>query len=170
ENLLQWARSQTGTINFTPSDLNLKNVASECIEEVIELAEHKNILLINTVSDAYMVQADEHMLKLVFRNLLTNAIKYTNSEGSVTIAALQTEGFTEISVIDTGTGIAKEHLDKLFRIDTNYTTLGTANEKGSSLGLILCKEFIDKHNGKIWVESDINKGSTFKFTIPLALP
>lgn len=166
ENLLEWSRSQSGVIKFNPAVINLRFFSMQCLGEVEELAINKNITLMNDISDGIDIVADEHMLCLIARNLITNAIKYTHEGGTVAVSARKTEGETEISVTDTGVGIDKEHLDKLFRLDTNFSKLGTANERGSSLGLILCKEFVDKHKGRIWVESELGKGSKFLFTLP----
>ena len=108
------------------------------------------------------------MLKTIFRNLISNATKFTPENGSITINYALSGSQVEVSVADTGIGIPPENLSKLFRIDTNVSTKGTANETGTGLGLILCKEFIGKHNGKIWVESEEGKGSEFKFTLPMS--
>jgi signal transduction histidine kinase len=107
------------------------------------------------------------MIKTVLRNLISNAIKFTNSKGKIDLTALQNNNFIEIAVSDNGVGMSNETRKKLFDISTNITTKGTANEKGSGLGLILCKEFVEKHGGKIWIESEEGKGSDFKFTLPL---
>jgi two-component system sensor histidine kinase/response regulator len=166
ENLLEWSRSQTGSIQFIPENMNINSIVAESLREIEELANNKNIALINKADDELNLSADKNMLMFVLRNLISNAIKFTHSGGSVVIDAKKHDGFTEIIVIDTGIGIAKEHHDKIFRLDTNYSRLGTANEKGTSLGLVLCKEFIEKHNGKLWFESEQDKGSIFKFIIP----
>jgi len=101
------------------------------------------------------------------RNLISNAIKFTNSNGKINVTALQNYNFIEITVSDNGVGMNEETRNKLFSLEKNETTIGTANEKGSGLGLVLCKEFVEKHGGKIWVESEEGKGSDFKFTLPL---
>ena len=106
------------------------------------------------------------MLKTIVRNLISNAIKFTNTNGSVVVYAVQNENFIEITVSDNGIGLDEETLGKLFKIENNVTSKGTANEKGSGLGLILCEEFVDKLGGRIWIESELGKGSNFKFTIP----
>jgi len=166
ENLLEWSRSQRGAINFSPAFLHMKSTVIDSIEIAESQAKAKNITITNDVPDNFHIIADENLLSVVFRNLLSNAIKFTKDGGSVTIKACINGKMAEVSVIDTGIGIPKEHQDKLFRIDTKYQRIGTANEYGTSLGLILCKEFIEKHKGKIWVESEENKGSEFKFSIP----
>jgi signal transduction histidine kinase len=107
------------------------------------------------------------MITTVVRNLITNAIKFTPENGEITVFAEKTENEVIVAVRDTGIGISDEDKQILFRIDVHHTTIGTSQEKGTGLGLILCKEFVEKHGGKIWVESEIGKGSTFKFTIPI---
>jgi signal transduction histidine kinase len=110
--------------------------------------------------------ADKNMVKTILRNLISNAIKFTNKNGSVNAGASVTVNNVEISVCDSGIGMTEETMAKLFRLDANLSTHGTENEKGTGLGLILCREFVEKHGGKIWVESEPGKGSTFKFIIP----
>ena len=166
ENLLEWARSQTGKIQFIPEPVSLKGIVSKSIKTVESQAINKGITIINDVPDDLKIQGDKNLLSVVLRNLITNAIKFTHNNGSIAIMANANGKVVEVSVIDTGIGIPKEHQHKLFRIDTNYSRVGTANEASTSLGLILCKEFIEKHNGKIWVESEENKGSAFRFTLP----
>jgi signal transduction histidine kinase len=107
------------------------------------------------------------MLKTVLRNLISNSIKFTNTNGRIDVYALQKQNAIEITVKDNGVGINEIIRDKLFKIDKTATTRGTADEKGSGLGLALCKEFVEKHGGKIWVESELGKGSNFKFTLPV---
>jgi len=167
DNLLNWAKAQTGQINFSPE----KAVLASVIQEIFELsnlsAKNKNIVLNHIPSEEIEVLADLNMLKTVLRNLISNAIKFTNSNGKIDVYALQNDNFIEIAVSDNGVGMNEETRNKLFSIETNETTLGTANEQGSGLGLLLCKEFVEKHGGKIWVESELGKGSVFKFTLPL---
>jgi two-component system sensor histidine kinase/response regulator len=166
ENLLLWAKSQTLGIAFEPSKLNLKYKVANNIREVEDHANEKNIIIINEIPDDLILDADENLLSVVVRNLITNAIKFTYNGGTITIKAKIENDSVEIAVIDTGIGIPKEHQHKLFRLDTNFSREGTANEASSSLGLILCKEFIERHKGKIWFESGSNKGSEFRFTLP----
>jgi signal transduction histidine kinase len=127
----------------------------------------KNISVNYTESEPITIFADTNMLNTILRNLISNAIKFTNEGGSVNISAQQTDSGTTITVSDNGVGIAPEMLQKLFDNKVAYSTTGTAREKGTGLGLLICKEFVDKHGGKIWVESQFNKGSEFKFTLPL---
>ena len=167
ENLLQWSRSQTGRISFTPAKLNLSAIADETISLLEGNARSKNITIQTLIDQNITVLADENMLKTICRNLVSNAIKFTSENGTVTIKAATSNLQVEVTIADTGVGIPQENLSQLFRIDATVTTKGTASEAGTGLGLILCKEFIEKHKGKIWVESDEGKGSQFKFTLPL---
>jgi len=136
--------------------------------ELQAAANQKEIQLIETISDNEMIFADKSMITTILRNLISNAIKFTNRAGNITISSKKQENsdFVEISVADTGVGIPKDKIDDLFRIDKNTSTQGTENETGTGLGLILCKEFIEKHGGEIWVESKEGIGSTFLFSIP----
>jgi signal transduction histidine kinase len=166
ENLLAWSQSQSGKIKFNPQMIVLKPIMQEVVNGMELPAKIKNIcIIIDHVSDI-QIYADRNMLMTVVRNLISNAIKFTNSGGSVVISYMPVEDFVEIIVSDNGTGMNKESQDSLFRLDANVTTKGTANESGSGLGLILCKEFVEKHRGRIWVESEEGKGSGFHFTIP----
>lgn len=166
ENLLEWARSQTNAILFDPVSFNLKKFVAECLSDIETLAKNKSITISNEIPPELKLYADKKLLSVIFRNLLTNAVKFTHKGGLVLVKARSEEDKSEITVLDTGIGIAREDQDQLFRIDAHYSRPGTANETGTSLGLILCKEFIEKHGGRIWVESELNKGSEFKFTIP----
>lgn len=167
DNLLNWAKSQTGQISFNPE----KIIFSEIIQKIIKIettfAKSKNITLSYSSLDEVEVYADENMLKTILRNLISNALKFTNSSDFVEVNAIRKNNFIEITISDNGIGMNEETLNKLFALQTNETTLGTANEKGSGLGLVLCKEFVEKHGGKLWAESEIGKGSDFKFTLPL---
>lgn len=166
ENLLEWSRSQTGRIQMKPETINLSKLVEENIDLLSTNAVKKKIRLVNEVASSTIIVADSNMVHTVIRNLISNAIKYTGEDGSITVSAKETNGQIETSVTDTGIGIKPENLEKLFRIDVNYSTKGTANEMGTGLGLILCKEFINKNKGDIWIESDLGKGSSFKFTLP----
>ena len=166
ENLLEWSMSQRGRIQYNPTHLNIYEVVKECLLVTENQIFNKNISLhINIDKDAH-INADYNMLKTVLRNLLTNAIKYSNSEGNIYLSSEIHNKEVEITIKDEGVGIDKDDLDKLFKIDIKHSTPGTANEHGTGLGLILCYEFVKKHNGKIWVESQKNKGTTFKVSIP----
>ncbi len=168
ENLLQWSRSQTGRMSFEPVNLNLSTIAEETINLLEGDAQRKNIRLQSLIDQKITVNADEHMLKTIYRNLVSNAIKFTPENGIISIKSVLIDSIVELTVADTGVGIPPETLSQLFRIEATVTTKGTANETGTGLGLILCKEFVEKHNGKIWVESEEGKGSKFTFTLPIA--
>ncbi len=165
-NLLEWSQTQTDGIQFNPTKLNLKMVAQTSLNVVKELAENKNILINNEINSNLSINADENLLNAIFRNLLTNAVKFTPSPGTITIFATELDGLIEVSVSDTGVGMSRKILENLFKIENKTSKPGTAKESGTGLGLILCKEFVEKHGGKIWIDSELNKGSVFKFTIP----
>ena len=167
DNLLNWAKSQTGQIIFKPEKIVLSSLIQEIFELLNPSAKNKNIVLNHIQSEEIIVFADLNMIKTVLRNLISNAIKFTNSNGKINVYGLQNDKFIEIAVSDNGVGMNEETQNELFRLETNETSKGTANEKGSGLGLILCKEFVEKHGGKIWVKSELGKGSVFKFTLPL---
>ena len=165
ENLLEWASVQQSKIAFQPETVILKKIVSEVIELSIEKATSKKIKVINDIPEGMIIMADENMLKTVLRNLLSNALKFTRANGEVSIMVISKNEQIEIQVKDNGIGIKSEDLDKIFKIGSNYSQRGTENEKGTGIGLMLCKEFVEKHGGKIWVESEEGKGSTFAFTI-----
>jgi two-component system, sensor histidine kinase and response regulator len=165
-NLLHWARSQTGAIAFEPVLLNLKTSLAETIELSCNQATAKNITLLSSFSDSTMVFADKNMLETVIRNLLSNAIKFTPVNGQVEMTVQEQENEVEIKISDTGVGIQPQDIEKLFKIGINHSTRGTAEEKGTGLGLLLCQEFVEKNGGKIWVESEVNNGSQFYIRLP----
>jgi signal transduction histidine kinase/ligand-binding sensor domain-containing protein len=166
DNLLEWSLSQTGAIDFTPNVFNLSEVLQENCELLEGQALLKKIKIINQVKEPCLLNANENSVSTVFRNLISNAIKFTPYEGSITLAASATEKEIIISIQDTGVGISEKMREKLFRIDTKHSTKGTDNEKGTGLGLILCREFVEKNNGRIWVESEQGKGSVFYVALP----
>jgi len=127
----------------------------------------KNIVLVNGIIEEINITADEIMLSAVIRNLISNAIKFTPKDGTINIEAKRKADHVEVSISDTGVGMEKETIEKLFEIETSFTSRGTENEKGTGLGLLLCKEFVEKHGGTIWVSSEKGKGSTFTFSIPV---
>jgi len=165
ENLLDWARIQQSRMSFNPGPILLKKLVGEAVELMIEKANSKRISIFNCIPENLIILADEDMLKTIFRNLVSNALKFTSANGKVEIKAVSTVHSIEISVTDTGTGMKQEDIGKIFKIDSNFSKRGTENEKGTGLGLMLCKEFVEKHGGKIWVESEEGKGSTFTFSI-----
>lgn len=166
-NLLTWSRMQTNSIQFNPRVFNVNDQIYECIDLLGGALKRKSIQVKVVANKECMVYADLNMFLTVFRNLVANAIKFTPEKGNISIRLTKTNGFCEITVKDNGVGISPENLEKLFLFDSNHSTLGTNGEKGTGLGLILCKEFVEKHEGKIWVESKVGKGSIFKFTMPL---
>jgi len=166
DNLLNWAKSQTGHLRFKPENILFSEIILKNISLNRLLAETKNISINYFSSDDVEVYADENMLKTVLRNLISNAIKFTNVGGNIKIYAILKQDHVEITISDNGIGMNEKKRKSLFDISTK-TTLGTANENGSGLGLVLCKEFVMKNKGEIWVESEEGKGSSFKFTLPL---
>lgn len=172
ENLLTWSRSQRGLIKYNPEKINLLQISNNIISLMNLNAEKKNIIINNFIDKDLDVFADESMLATIIRNLLSNAIKFTNIGGKVDISAKtflnnSNKIICEYSVIDNGIGMTKEYISNLFKIDATNSLDGTALEKGTGLGLILCKEFININKGEIFVDSDYNKGTTFKFTLPI---
>jgi ligand-binding sensor domain-containing protein/signal transduction histidine kinase len=166
ENLLEWANSQRGKILFNPGPINMPELINEEFIVLNEMAIKKNIELKTCISESLIVTGDRNMVKTIIRNLLSNAVKFTPKNGKVEIKAIEGDDQVEISVTDTGIGMTNETKEKLFRLDANLSTRGTENEKGTGLGLFLCKEFVEKHGGKIFVESESGKGSVFKFVLP----
>ena len=165
ENLLDWARIQQSQISFHPAPVILKKTVNDIVEMMVEKANSKMIAVINFVPSKLIVTADENMLKTVLRNLISNALKFTPVNGKIEIRAVLVGNTVEVSIEDTGTGMTKEDIGKIFKIGSSFSKRGTENEKGTGLGLMLCKEFVEKHGGKIWIESEVGKGSTFTFTI-----
>jgi|JI9StandDraft_1071089.scaffolds.fasta_scaffold06501_3 two-component system sensor histidine kinase/response regulator len=167
ENLLTWARSQKGDIQYKPENYSLTKLIQANMMLLESSAANKKISVINQVPEEMKGFFDYQMITTVMRNLISNAIKYTKSNGQITISGKEKDGFVEICVDDNGVGMSKEVCENLFKIDVkHFSTEGTGGEKGTGLGLILCKEFVDKHLGEMLVESEIGKGSKFKFTIP----
>lgn len=166
-NLMEWARSQTGRIEFNPEFFELSSVINDILALMKDVALQKEITLKNLLMHNLPVYADKPMISTVIRNLVSNALKFTPDHGEVTISATIVHLEVVICVTDSGIGIPEERVKKLFRIDEGISTPGTRKERGTGLGLILCKEFIDKHKGKIWAESTVNSGSRFQFSLPL---
>lgn len=166
-NLMDWARTQTGAIAFSPEMLDMSELIRKTVGVLNDYALQKSITITYNLPQRFQMEADRPMLSTIFRNLVSNAIKFSFPKGQILISAVRKNSEYVFSVSDNGIGIRSDALDKLFRIDQSYSTIGTQNEKGSGLGLLLCKEFVDKHGGHIWVESELWKGSTFYFTIPV---
>jgi PAS domain S-box-containing protein len=167
-NLLEWARMQTGHISFQPETLNLQEIISETIQLFEDFADQKSIRIDVDIPDNQKVKADKKMVGTVLRNLISNSIKFNYPNGSLTIRAQKKRSDVVVSVTDEGVGMHDSELNNLFCSDQNHSTQGTNNESGTGLGLLLCKEFTEMHDGKIWAESEPGKGSTFYFTLPAA--
>jgi signal transduction histidine kinase len=165
EDLLKWTSTQSGKIPFNPQKLSFAEVCKTVLETLNRNAVSKNITITGYIGNTN-VFADTDMLKTVLRNLISNAIKFTNNGGIISINVEENSEGVIISVSDNGIGIKPDKLAKLFDISQRQTTTGTEEETGTGLGLILCKEFVEKNAGKLWVESEYGKGSIFKFTLP----
>jgi len=166
QNLLEWSRTQTGNIEFNPVNIDLNTLVTENISILKTASDNKKLKISSEIDPKTKVFADENMVKVIIRNLLSNAIKFTKPGGKVEFTSTNKRDFIEICIADSGVGIEGKNLKRLFRIDDQYKTQGTSEEQGSGLGLILCKEFVEKNGGQIWAESDIDAGSKFKFTLP----
>jgi two-component system, sensor histidine kinase and response regulator len=167
-NLLHWARSQDGSLKIEPEKILLTKAVLTAIRPLEALAKEKSIVIENKVAEGSEVNADLFMLTTILRNLVSNAIKFTIPGGKISIGSKRTGGFETIHVKDTGTGMDAEVIKKLFRLEEGFSTAGTSGEAGSGLGLILCKEFIEKNGGTLTIQSQPNKGSNFIFTIPIS--
>ncbi len=167
EDLLEWSRVQTNRIQYNPETVNLEQLIKKSVDVMTSTASGKGLNIRIQVNPDTDVLCDTNMIYNVLRNLISNSIKFTNNGGTITIKAKDNGTFTQVSVSDNGVGIQEKDIKDLFRIDKSFTTPGTNNEKGTGLGLILCKEFVEKNKGEIWVESSPGKGSTFNFSIPL---
>lgn len=168
DNLLQWTRTQTGAITYISENFKLYPLIKQEVDILSPNADKKKININLKVDETQNVFADKNSIATVVRNLVSNAIKFTSNGGWIEIDAKQNNKYVEISVSDSGIGIKGDDIDKIFMLDSSFTTKGTANESGTGLGLLLCKEFVEKNNGKIWAESKKGKGSTFYFTLPLS--
>lgn len=166
KNLLNWSLMQSNMLEYKPVNLNLYDLINKKIEMSNLSAMKKNISITNNIDTGTMVFADDNMLRSVVQNLITNAIKFTRTEGRIIVSSIEKDSFVEVSVQDTGIGINSEKSSDLFNFNAIYSTNGTDGEKGTGLGLPLCKEFVERNGGKIWVESEIGKGSKFTFTLP----
>ncbi len=166
EQLLEWSRVQTGRMEHNPQIVNLKRIYSNVTSVALISAQKKGITIKYEVDENLTVFADSMMVETVLRNLIANAIKFTLSKGKIEISAKQTEDKVLIKIKDSGIGMTEDIQEKLFKIEEHHTSLGTEGEKGTGLGLILCKDLIEKNEGEIWVESELRIGSTFYFTLP----
>jgi PAS domain S-box-containing protein len=167
ENLLEWARLQSNNISFSPRKILLFEHIVETIEFVKYSADNKDIELFANIPTDICVYADPNMIKTIVRNLLANSIKYTHNGGKISISAIVKNKYAVILVEDNGVGMDDNTKNQLFKMDLHVSTIGTNEEKGTGLGLILCKEFAKKNHGEIWVESELNKGSQFYVSLPL---
>jgi PAS domain S-box-containing protein len=165
ENLLEWSRAQTGQIVYKPEKLELEEIVLEVVNFSTNSLKSKSIDFKHSIPEKQTVFADKNMLSTILRNLVTNAVKFTKEFGKIEILATETNKKVIVTVADTGIGMTDEVKNNLFEIYEKITTAGTKEEKGTGLGLILCKEFIEKHGGEIWVESELGKGSRFNFSL-----
>lgn len=165
-NLIEWSRVQSGRMDFNPEYVEISSLLKSIYEISNVAAVEKSIRLTREIPKHVSVLLDKDMISIVIRNLISNAIKFTHPGGEIILRAELVNNQLQVSVKDNGVGISAENVSRLFRIEEAYSVQGTNNEKGTGLGLILCKEFVEKHQGKIWVESEPGKGSTFYFTIP----
>ncbi|MDR2039776.1 MAG: HAMP domain-containing histidine kinase [Bacteroidales bacterium] len=167
ENLLHWSHYQLNGIEPIFEKVDIQKIIDDSINFYHMQAEQKRIVIDNSLRTSVLVYADIEMLKIILRNLISNALKFTYNGGIITIKAFKKEGYVIVSVKDTGIGITSEDQSKIFSM-SNFTTLGTDKEKGTGLGLMLCKDFVEHNRGKIWLDSKIGVGTTFYFSIPLA--
>ena len=172
DNLLLWSSFQRGVIVFNPEEINLYLFLVERIKLLNQSADDKSIKILSQITEDIFVNADRNMLSTIIRNLLSNAIKFTRKGGEIMITSRlisdkNNSEATEITISDNGVGIPSEIQSKLFDVGQDISTKGTDNETGTGLGLVLCKEFVEKHGGEIWIKSEIDKGSQFIFTIPI---
>jgi signal transduction histidine kinase len=167
DNLLQWASMQSGRMDFNPVNIDIFRLATDLFNQLLANFEEKRIMPDNRIPEDTYVEADRMMLRTILHNLITNAIKFTPEEGRITLAYEQESGYDVIICEDTGVGMSEEVKQKIFRIDQHHTSMGTKNEKGTGLGLILCAEMAEAHGGKIEVESTPGEGSEFKLKLPV---
>ena len=166
ENLLSWSRSQAGRIEYRPDRISINKIIDDNLNLINLSATNKNIEVNTEIEANTEAFADKNMMNTVIRNLLSNAVKFTPTGGKVNLSCKENGENLIITVSDTGVGISKEDIDKIFRYDVQFTKPGTSEEKGTGLGLLLCKEFIDLNKGKLEIDSKIGEGSEFKVIIP----
>jgi signal transduction histidine kinase len=167
ENLLQWSRSQAGNIEHKPENIRLNEAIEDNVSLFKDTAANKGIKLLMETEDNLLVKADKNMLDFILRNLISNALKFTRQGGEVKVIAKNLIDHTEITVSDSGVGINEEDLKKIFQPDVHFSTVGTGKEKGTGFGLLLCKDFVEKNGGEIFIESTLGLGTSLKFTLPL---
>ena len=166
ENLLTWARSQRKLIEYHRTEIKILTLVEHSLKVLGESAKNKSISLSHKIEPELTVYCDENTISTVIRNLISNSLKFTEDGGYISVFGNNIDGFVQISINDTGIGMSESNLRKLFRQDQIFTKLGTNGEKGTGLGLLLCKDFVEGNGGKIWVESEEGKGTTFYFTLP----
>jgi signal transduction histidine kinase len=169
DNLLEWSRTQRETISFKQQQLDLNEIIRENIDLARVTAEKKSIKLEFQTSGPVMVMADSNMINTVLRNLISNAIKYTGESGTIEVRTKADARNVDVSVVDSGIGMSEEERRNLFKVDLPVSRKGTSGESGTGLGLLICKEFVEKHNGAIHVTSKPGKGSTFSFDLPIVI-
>lgn len=167
ENLLDWSRTQTGKIAIKLKNTELKSIVDNCIQLLSDRAFQKSITLANKIPEQLFALVDHDMFNVIIRNLISNAIKFTNKGGNITVSSKEDENQIRIIVEDSGIGIEASRLNGLFQLGENHSTIGTKKESGTGLGLIVCKEFVEELGGTIWAESEVGQGSKFCFTVPL---
>ncbi len=167
QNLLEWASTQLGKTVIVKENIDISRISNEVITILRPIAKNKKITIGSDIPEKTFAFADKNMISTIFLNLLSNAVKFTPRDGEVRVRSIASNAHLEIQVADSGVGISSDNIKKLFRLDQKLQTAGTDKEKGTGLGLILCKEFVDKNNGKIWVESEEGKGSSFFFSLPV---
>ena len=170
ENLLEWSKLQKGNVETKKERLVLKQLIDECCTLYLAIAENKKITVVNNVSVDTILFVDSYSIKTIIRNLLNNALKYTPNGGVVIFSSIECRDSVEITLKDTGIGIKPELITELFNIGANMSTHGTNNEKGTGLGLVLCRELAEKNGGRIWVESELGNGSMFHILFPCSAP
>lgn len=166
DNLLKWTKSQLGKLTVIPQKLDISGLADGVVEVMNSVAEVKHIKLIRTDHESFFVYVDIEMIKSILRNLISNAVKFSNPDSEIKVGIKAEDGKVIVSVTDSGKGIKKEDQHKLLKDSTHFTTYGTNSEEGSGLGLLLCLDFARKNGGELWFESEENLGSVFSFSLP----
>lgn len=166
DNLLKWTKSQLGKLTVIPQKLDISELADGVVEVMNSVAEVKHIKLIRTDHESFFVYVDIEMIKSILRNLISNAVKFSNPDSEIKVGIKAEDGKVIVSVTDSGKGIKKEDQHKLLKDSTHFTTYGTNSEEGSGLGLLLCQDFARKNGGELWFESEENLGSVFSFSLP----